>query len=194
MGDYGRMRRSLAILTLGAVLAAGLTPAAADRRGTVTVSTNTKFVMRDARGDAGSYGGPTRAERRAADLRRVDVRQVGNSGVVRMTVGGNLRSRAVRHWAISASLAPRETTNDNPWVTVNFRASAAVTWAYYNNEHLKCRSEVRISNRGRTVTTEIPHRCTWWKPRRVMAGTFVWRRDGTSAWDDVTGRARLAWQ
>lgn len=190
------MIRVAAVVTvcLASSIALAPAPAGADR-GTVVVATADRFVIVDSAGDAqpGNVAG-TRAERRAADIKRVRVWRGRVSGFVRVTVMGDVGVQQVRSWRSTAYLGGRRPHTVDPIVIVEFKRARAWIHAYPPvGPETTCRVGVDISNGGRTLTARVPRLCKWRAVSRVLASAASYRRGGIVASDDVGHRSRLLW-
>lgn len=187
------MRRALAGIAACAVVVAA-SPAVAEDRGAVVASTPAKFAMRDSRGDARAEGvAATRSTLRAADVRRVEVRQRSRFGIVRVTVTGSVRARGVRRWAGWAYFAARDVAVDRI-VTMELTPTRAMVHVYSpDGSQMSCRGTVAVSNHGRTVTARAPRACRWFAVRLLHVDVTSDRGEQIVSRDHVWARCRLNW-
>lgn len=195
------MRTALSVVL--ALLITMTTAATADagRRGEVTRSTHNRWAAADSRGDSQAVTGEaTRAERRAADIRRVTVRQGDRAGFVRVKLAGPVDVPAVRDWTVLFWLVARDPEAGDPIVVVHADRQRAESAALYHDstgqEDTSCETRTAISKDGTVVEARIPPACRWLKVRRVQVTVNVDRYEAGErrAQDYVWAPARLSWR
>lgn len=189
--------KSILAGSVAVVLAFALVPSAnAGRRGTVLESSNTAFAMRDARGDQFAEPSASRAERRAADVRRVDVWQDGDFGWASITLRGRPSAHGVKHWRGGVILTPAAQDEDFTLVVVAIGRSRSDVRVFMPDTPQQVCAHLRTitSHQGRTLTVRVPGSCAWTSPRLVTGTVYAIRGSQAIAGDFVRARCALTWQ
>lgn len=172
------------------------TPAHARGDSTVVVSTESKLVVKDPRGDQGDTEDATRGERRAGDILRLNAWQDGRSGWVSLTFRGSIVSSGVQKWSSAVTFTHRD-PYEHPIIRVEIgRERSGVRIFQTDGSQILCRRTPNlITNEGRTLTTRIPRGCGWERAHRVYGYVTVDRpRFRQMAGDSVAARCHLVWQ